>query len=290
MSDNRVSDRVEIHLKYEGPEVDRGTMALHDVIPVLQGFAGAYASLAAVTDPDARHHMEIAAVQQGSADIVLEVWKLLSEPPSPGLETGIVAGSIAFEIVSRIFEIAKLKTHVGNKPATEHIEAHNSVVVVNADGGQLSVSFPNYEIYKQGTLDKNLERLTRPLEPGRIDAADFEVRARDGETTSHRITAAERPYFELEDIVAASTQELTISATLNSLTKSTNSGYLYINGERRVFYRYLGEDHAKLHAIFGSHNGLVEIRCTAHLDDKLEPVSLDVHSIERLQTGLFDGE
>lgn len=73
MSSNQMTERVEIHLKYEGPDVDRGTMALHDVIPVLQGFAGAYAILAAIEDPNSQHHMEISAVQQGSAEIVLEV-------------------------------------------------------------------------------------------------------------------------------------------------------------------------------------------------------------------------
>lgn len=179
------------------------------------------------------------------------------------MDVGIVAGSAALAIVSRIFELAKLKTHVGKKPATERIEAHNSIVVINADGGQLSVSLPSYELHKEGTLDRPLERLTRPLESGRIEAADFSVSTSGGETVQHRITAEERPYFELEDLAVTATQELTVTATLNSLTKSTNSGYLYINGERRVFYRYLGADYMKLHSLFGSHDGLVESNCSA---------------------------
>ena len=292
MSDNRISDRVEIHLKYEGIAVDRGTMALHDVIPVLQGFADAYVVMAASEDPGSRHHMEIVDVEQGSADIVLEVWRSLTEdtPPIQSAAAVTAIASTAFVIVRKIFDVARLKTHAGNKPTTETVSGNNNIVVINADGAQMEVSFNSYEIHKEGTLDKPLELLTRPLEPGRIEAAEFEARTPDGQTASHRITTTERPYFELEKLAVTSTRELTVLAILNSLTKSTNSGHLYLNGDRRVFYRYVGDDYLKLHTIFGSYEGTVEIRCTAHLDDKLEVVALDVHAIDRVQTGLFDGD
>ena len=88
---SKILERVEIHLKYEGPDVDNGTMALQDVLPVLQGFSGAYANLASSEDPESEHRIKISAVQPGSADIVLEAWKWLeNNAVSIGAAGGLV--------------------------------------------------------------------------------------------------------------------------------------------------------------------------------------------------------
>ena len=39
-------DSVRVSLKYNGPDVDDGTMPLKDVVEALQGFAGAYDKIA----------------------------------------------------------------------------------------------------------------------------------------------------------------------------------------------------------------------------------------------------
>ena len=288
---NRKAEQVRIHLNYEGPDVENGTMALQDVIPVLQGFSGAYATLAAIEDSDSEFRIHISGVQRGSADIVLEAWKWISDNVDAIEATDTVAkagGGIVLYIVKKIFDVAKLKVHVGYGPSKESISLENGVVVHNSDGGQTIVNVPTYNIYKEGLLDRDLERLTRPLEEGRIDSAEFKVRSDHGEVISHRITAEDRPHFEIEDLTVTSTRETQLVATRNSLTKSTNCGYLYLQKERRVFYRYLGEDFTKLHSIFGNYDGPVEIRCKANMDDKLEVVSLDIFQIDRMQNELFD--
>ena len=287
----RMAEQVTIHLKYEGPDVENGTMALQDVIPVLQGFSGAYATLAAIEDPDSEYRIHISGVRRGSADILLEAWKWVDEnADSIEAATAIatVGGSIVLYIVKTILDVAKLKVHVGDGTSKENISLENGVVVQNSDGGQIIVNVKTFNNYKDGILDRDLERLTRPLEEGRIDSAEFKVRSGNEEVISHRITAEDRPHFEMEDLAVTSTRETQLVAKLNSLTKSTNSGYLYLQNGKRVFYRYLGEDYLNLHAIFGNYDGAVKIRCEARMDDQLEVVSLDIFQIERMQNDLFD--
>ena len=41
------TEKVDIVLEYDGPEVVDGTMPIDDLVPVLQGVAGAYGTIAA---------------------------------------------------------------------------------------------------------------------------------------------------------------------------------------------------------------------------------------------------
>ena len=77
--DKMPKEQVDIHLRYEGPDVDDGTMSIQDIVPVLQGFSGAYTKLAKTDDPNSTHRVKISAVRSGSADIILEVWKTVVE-------------------------------------------------------------------------------------------------------------------------------------------------------------------------------------------------------------------
>ena len=289
-------EQIEIHLRYEGPDVDDGTMSLQDIVPVLQGFSSAYGKLAATDDPTSTHRIKIAAVRPGSADIVLEVWRLLEENAGPlgalgGLAAGVTAaGGVAVWIIKKIVGVVQIKRHVQRRPFTETIAADNSIVIVNTDNVKIEVPLDIFELFKSGTIDKDLSRLTSPLVEGRIDAAEIEARAIDGQVLRERITAVERPYFDSGDLAVTSTQETWLDARLNSLTKSTNSGWLYLTDGTRAFYRYVGENAHQLHAIFGTYSGLVRVRCTAHMDANLKVVSLDIVAIERVQGHLFADE
>ena len=55
-----------------------------------------------------------------------------------------------------------------------------------------------YDLFKGGSLDKDLDRLTSPLVEGRIDAAEIEARSIDGQVLRERITTEERPYHVLK--------------------------------------------------------------------------------------------
>lgn len=286
----RMIEQVEIHLKYEGPDVDNGTMAVKDVILVLQGLSGAYASIASVENSNLTHRIKLSAVRQGSADIVLEVHQWLADNAVQiGATAGLVAigHGVAIPIVKKIFEVIRIKKHIGSRPSKEHISVENGIAINNSDNVQIIVPLAVYELFKNGKLDKDLERLTRPLQEGRINSAEFEVRADDGESFSEQITIEDRPFFELKDLAVTTTTQTHLVVTLNSLRKSTNSGHLYLNGNQ-VFYRYVGDDVSKLYSIFGGYSGPVTIRCEAKLDDKLEVLSVEIYDIDRMQMDMFE--
>jgi len=287
---NRTSEQIEIHLKYEGPDVDDGKMSLQDVIPVLQGFSGAYAKLASTHIPNSTHNLRISTVRPGSADIVLEVWETIEnnkESISPTL-SGIAALSNAFGIVATIAKVIQIKRGVKKMPFEERISANNSIVIV-ADGDvRIESSLLAYEVFKEGEIDKDLELITRPLVEGKIDAAEIEATSGVGNAISERITVEERPYFEMEDLAVTSTQMAQIIVTLNSLTKTTNSGFLHLTDGSRVFYRYQGEDPHRLHTVFGTHGGPVKVRCEAKMDENLRVISVDIYEVEAFQGSIFD--
>ena len=280
-------EQVEIHLRYEGPDVDDGTMSLQDIVPVLQGFSSAYGKLAATDDPTSTHRLKIAAVRPGSADIVLEVWTMLGDNAGQIAVVSTLTGA-AYGIIKKIAGVVQIKRHVQRRPFKENIAASNSIVVTNADNVTIEVPLEIYDLFKGGSLDKDLDRLTSPLVEGRIDAAEIEARSIDGQVLRERITTEERPYFESGDLAITSTRETWLAARLNSLTKSTNSGWLYLNDGTRAFYRFVGDDAQQLHMIFGTYDGPVRIRCTANMDENLKVVSLDMLEIERAQGQLFD--
>jgi hypothetical protein len=283
-------EQIAIHLRYEGPDVDDGTMSLQDIVPVLQGFSSAYGKLAATDDPGSTHRLKISAVRPGSADIVLQVWTTLGENAPQLTAIGAIAAvlGVAYKIVQKIIGVSKIKRHVKRRPFKETISANNSIVIANSENVTLEVPLEVYELFKSGDIDKDLDRLTSPLVEGRIDAAEVEARPTDGEVLRERITAEERPYFESGDLAVTSTRETWLVARLNSLTKSTNSGFLNLNDGTRAFYRYIGDNPQQLYAIFGTYDGLVRIRCKANMDENLKVVDLEMIAIERVQGDLFE--
>ncbi len=289
-SRTRMVEKTEIHLKYEGPDVANGTMALNDVIPVLQGISGAYNRLADTENPNVTHRITLADVRPGSADIVLEVIEWLTENAEPiGAAAGLLtSGGVGYAVIKKIVDVIRIKKHVSGDPSRERIEAPNSIVVANVENLEITVGRSAYEAYDRELIDKDLELMTRPLQRGRINSAQLTVQSENEETISELITAEDRPLFELTDLAVTATQETELVVTLNSLTKSTNSGYLYLPTQKRVFYSYTGDDRPKLYSIFGSYNGPVKIRCIAKLDDQLQVISLEILELDRAQLDMFE--
>ena len=61
-------------LKYDGSNVDDGTMPVEDVREALQGFSGAYGNVASRVDPEGQHQLRVAAVRTGSFDLLILAW------------------------------------------------------------------------------------------------------------------------------------------------------------------------------------------------------------------------
>jgi hypothetical protein len=124
------------------------------------------------------------------------------------------------------------------------------------------------------------------LQPGRIDVAEI-IGSPTDVSLRARIEAHERQYFEATEVSVTSTHETWFLVRLLSLNKPTESGYLNLLDGSRVFYRYVGDNAGKLHSIFGTYDGPVRVFATAHMDDSLKVVHLDVMDIERAQGELF---
>ena len=263
-------------------------MALQDVIPVLQGFSGAYTKIASDKASEVTHRIELTAVRQGSADIVLQVLTDNKELIGAVAGLAVIGSTVAFPIAKMIFDVVRIKKHVGAEPSDERIVAENSIVVSNANNVEIVVDRPTYELYKSRKIEKDLALLAKPLVEGKIESAEFDVRGSNEQTLNERLTVEDRPLFEITDLAITTTRETELVARLNSLTKSTNSGYLYLQSEKRIFYRYSGDDPSKLLSIFGNYDGPVKIRCIAQMDDNLDVLSLEIFEIDRMQMDMFD--
>lgn len=286
-------EEVELHLEYKGKDVDDGTMSVEDLVPVLQGFSSAYGKIAAQVDPGARHRLRIVSVKKGSFDAVLEVWRVLGENVDPITSASILTGGAvvtvggAVRVVQWIVGVIKAKRHVARKPYRERVAADNVIVITNAEGLTIEIPLEVFELFKKTAIDADIAKMVRPLQKGRIESAEIRAESSSGsELVKETITADEKPLFDTSEASVTSTKDAPLIAHLNSLTKTTNSGFLYLVDGTRVFYEYKGDSPAQLHQIF-AHDGPVRIQAVAHLDDSLKPVRVEISHIERAQLDLF---
>ena len=108
------SEAVPFNLRYQGPDVDDGSMSVEDIVPVLEGIASAYGRIAADTSAGVQHRLRITGVRHGSADILLEIWDVVGKA-SDHLQDIDVLGRTAIGIVTTIFGVIKIKKHLKKK-------------------------------------------------------------------------------------------------------------------------------------------------------------------------------
>lgn len=282
------TEQLEIHLRYEGPDVDNGSMSVEDIIPVLQGFSSAYGKLATVDDPDSTHRIRITGVRPGSADIILEVWKFLGDNVAEITSVGVIVGGAVF-ITRKIMGVIKLKKHTKRKPHQERIVGDNSIIVANSENVEISVALDVYELFKSKHLDNDLNKMMQPLEKDHIDSVELSAKGLSSETFSERVSLDERQYFDVETVVTTTTHETWLIVKLNSLTKSTNNGWAYLSDGNRVFYSYTGNDQRKLYTLF-AYPGPLKVNCIASMDENLKVVRLEISDLEKTQENLFSNQ
>ena len=261
-------------------------MSIQDVVPVLQGFASAYGKVATKYDPNSTHNLKISSVRPGSADIVLHAWQVLGDNIAPITALSVTV-QFAYQIIAKIAGVIQTKRHVRSLPFTDRIAPNGNIIISNADNVTIEMPLDVYNLFKERVIDKDLDKLTSPLLDGHIHAAEIEVSSSDGEKLLERITLDERPYFAVEHVSVTETRETWVEARLNSLTKSTDSGWLFLNDGSRVFYRYIGDDTHNLHATFGTYDGIVRAQCVAHMDENFKVASIDILAMEKTQGDLF---
>jgi hypothetical protein len=282
------SETVPFVLRYEGPDVDDGSMSIEDIVPVLQGFASAYGKIASEQGVGVQHRIRITGVEKGSANILLEVWEALGNMSDPLTSASILVGA-ASVVVTSIIGVIKVKKHLKNRPYTTRVTGHDTVSVINSSNVSLEMPINIYNIFKAETIDADIAKIVRPLERGRIDAAEIIAMAETMAPIRERIDASERQYLEANELVVASTKEAWITGQLNSLTKSTEAGHIYLTDGTRVPYRWVGGPSGRLHHIFGTYAGVVRVYGVVYLDENLKPTRIDISDIERVQGDLLGG-
>jgi hypothetical protein len=280
------SETVPFVLRYEGPDVEDGSMSIEDIVPVLQGFASAYGKIASEQGVGVQHRIRITGVERGSANILLEVWDALGKMADPLTSASILVGA-AGAIVSAIVGVIQLKKHVKNQPHSTRITGHDTISVINSSNVTLEMPVNVYNIFRAQVIDTDIAKVVKPLERGRIDAAEI-IATTGTMSIRERIDASERQYLEASEVVVTSTRETWITGKLNSLTKTTEAGFMYLTDGTRVSYQWVGPAAGKLHQIFGTYDGVVRVFGVAHLDENLKPTRIEVSDIEKVQGHLFD--
>ena len=73
--------RNQITLRYDGPDVDNGTLPIDEVTNALQGFSGAYNKVMRLRGESTDHELRLSAVDKGSFELVILTWAVLGQPP-----------------------------------------------------------------------------------------------------------------------------------------------------------------------------------------------------------------
>jgi hypothetical protein len=282
------TEQVQITLHYSGPDVDDGTMSVDDLVPVLQGFASAYGKIAAEKGYSTQHRLRVAGIHKGSANIILDVWETIGRNSQHLQAVGTLSAAVV-GVVMLLLQVVKVKKHVKKQPYSAEVDsAAGGIAIVNSENVSLTISTEVYNLFKEKTVDGDLSRIVRPLEPERVDTSSIIVQT-GAQRTEETISVTEKKYFDVASTVAANTGETWLTGTINSMTKSSNSGHVYLADGTRVHYKLVNDHPEQFYSMF-QHRGPVKVRCVAQLDENLRPTNLDVFDIVPLQRSLdFDG-
>lgn len=278
-------DSVRVSLRYNGPEVDDGTMPVKDILEALQGFAGAYNKVAKKQTPSTEHTLRVAAVEEGSFDLLI----LASIILGPANQADLLEKSIgaARAIISTIANLIEAKKHTEGKPYTFNVSGDNSRVnVFNVHGNSIEMALEDFSMLEEKLVDHDLHNIAKPLRKGQIDSATLSADG-DEESISATIDEEERSAFDLIEESTTTTATMPLVGELVSLNKQRNSGSFKLHDGRKVPYRYDGEDETAFHFAFGL-KGAVRVSCEAILDANFQPTRLTITEAEPMQRQLPD--
>jgi hypothetical protein len=271
---------LSITLRYSGRDVDEGTMPIDEVVDSLQGFAGSYSKIAALRSSGTEYQLKVAGVRTGSFDLVIQAWSVLQQVVPP---TAIVYQTVegAHWIVRQISNVIGIKKHVKAQPYTVNVRGNdNTVIVINNEGGELSVQPEALEIFRERLIDADLNKIVSPLREGSVDSAEIRV----NNESSAIIESTEREYFRPDPSVAT-TRQMEVVGKLISLNKETSRGSFKLGDGKNVRYHYVGEDRDGFHRDF-AHSGPVRVTGEVTFDTNLVVVHIDIQSVVYLQPEL----
>jgi hypothetical protein len=278
-----MADTLRISLRYRGTDVDGGTMPIDDVVDALQGFSGAYSSIAARISPDVTHQLRVTGIDTHSFDLFIVAAMFLSQHANQ-IETMSTIYNVSKKVFSIIADVIRLKKHTKNGKFDIRFEGdNNTLLIINAEGSELAVPPQAFEAFKDKLIDASLNKVAEPLDGERVKAV--ELSAGDKPEESIAIGSEEREYFRHESVTTTLTRDAEIQGVLISLNKERNRGSFRLKNNRLVPYRYVGTEPDRFHADFGR-DGLVVVQASAEPDDNLEPLRLEIKSVRPIQPKL----
>ena len=117
---------LEIVLEYAGPDVDDGAMSLDDLVPVLQGLAGAYGKVSGSHGLNVQHRLRLTAIKPGSAKLVLDVWDIVGRNAGQLQVVGALVAA-ALSILGIIIAVIQLKKHTKNEPYSTKLDGISGI-------------------------------------------------------------------------------------------------------------------------------------------------------------------
>ena len=289
--DAATGEDVRLYLRYAGKDVDDGTLDVEDLLAALNGFSSAFYRLADRESQDYKQRIKVTGISRSSANVHLQIFQLAQEHP---LVTSAILGGagyigkkVADIVIEKIAGVAKAKKHIQNSPYTTEFAVdgdHNQVIIVNGVNARLPVSRDVLDLVQEGTIDAELDKMTSPLREDAVDV--FEIRRNDASGIDLHLDASDRPYFSRVKREATKTADLTMVGTMNTISKTNNSGIFVAENGRRIRYRFTNEE--KLPELYRqfAHLGPVRITCSARLDENLDVISIDISDVQPVQDRL----
>jgi hypothetical protein len=272
---------IRLSLKYNGPEVDDGSMPLSEVVSALQGFAGAYGKVADSILPDSTHELRVTAVRQSSFDLHILAWLSSKQAVTVlhDLESIGKAAGIVFALIKGYISVKK---HLKGDRYEIAVSNGNTRLVINRAGESMEVPQEVIELLQSKTLDADLEKVVAPLEQGKVDSA--EITAVDGESINAvTVTSEERGYFFNAE--AETKEEVNLIGQLISNNKENLRGTFEVSDGTRLQYHYSGPNPEQFQSIY-AYRGSVSVRGIATIDNNLTPRHIEIKEAIRLQRDL----
>ena len=277
-----VVGQVEITLKYDGVDVDDGTMPIDDVISALRGFSNAYGRVASTDDPNGQHQIRVSAINKSSFAVTIVAWA------TSNATLLAVATPIAALIVTTILKLIELKKATkGKPPAAVNVDGNNNTVIITTagDNTKIVVSREVYALYNSKALDGDLSKIAAPLKEGKVEAVSLSAKDASGPIEPVVITNSEKSFFRGEEVAVATSKPVELAGRFVSLNKESNRGTFKMENGTKVRYHFSGEDPTKMHSDF-AYKGPVRVECIATFDNNLELKGLDIKTVSKLQPDL----
>lgn len=93
---------------------------------------------------------------------------------------------------------------------------------------------------KEESIDADLAKMVAPISAGKVDESSILIRdSASPNPIEETVNVTEKAYFDVKNQATAKTNDAWIAGSINSMAKSTNSGYVYLTGSlsrERCFY------------------------------------------------------